>query len=135
MKAIEVRQARKELKTKRLAILQKLDELQASLKREKDKAKRKMVLQEIKRCGKLLEQKVLVHVDDHPFKDQEEYKMYASIGKERELSVNVYLKLKQRGFSDKEVAEIVGMPKSAIDKWKVRHGINRSMWKVIEADA
>lgn len=134
MKSNDKRATRRKLQLQRLNILARMEDLETMLKEETDPQRREEYLKEIKKCGKQLEQHVLVHVDDHPYVDVEEFKIYAK-GIEHGITVTAYIELKQKGLYDKDIAKVFGITKSGIDKFKMKNQLTRSAWKGKKVDA
>lgn len=132
MNKTQLRNKRKQLKTERLEILQRIDELQNTLNVETDEDECSRLETEISKLGELLQQKVTVKISDHSHTKSK--KKFQEIGKTLNKKVawsmpyKQYIALKKSGLSDKKIAEIKGATVGQLISWKHKNRITRDQW-------
>lgn len=123
------RKMRKAIKQKRIELLARLDALEAQLTEITDIKDSVEIQKQIYEVGKQLQQQVYFSVES-PFGNKDPvFKPIEVAGPPRDLNIQMYLSLKQRGFTDSQVALSCGQTKGYVDRFKRADGITKTWWK------
>lgn len=130
MTRIQKRRMRNAIKQRRIELLDKLDALKAQLRDETDARVSVEIQKQIYNVGKQLQQQVYFSLEHRlEIKDPKFKPIEVASGPPKELNLQMYLSLKQRGLTDTQIAISVSQTKGYVDRWKRANGITKIWWK------